>query len=73
MTTPQEIFDNYLKELHKVVKTVVHNKEQSIILAEAMMVTVKELLEAQGFAVDHSLLFIEHALQELEENNPTIH
>ena len=52
---------------------MVHNKEQSIILAEAMMVTVKELLEAQGFAVDHSLLFIQHALQELEENKPTIH
>ena len=59
--------------IHEYQAKQILKKYGAIIPEGVVGLTVKELLEAQGFAVDHSLLFIEHALQELEENKPTIH
>ena len=34
---------------------------------------VKELFDGKGYSEDQTLLFIQHALQELDEDKPTIH
>ena len=74
IVTAQQVFDSYLRELDKQLKATVKAPEQALIMAEAMMVKVKELFMANKFVEDHSLLFMEHALQELDENTkPTIH
>ena len=73
VVTAQQVFDSYLREIDKQLKETVRSKEQAIIMAEALMVKVKELFLRSDFGVDHALLFMEHALQELDENKPTIH
>ena len=42
-------------------------------MAEALIVKVKELFLSQNYAENVALLFVEHALQELNEDKPTIH
>ena len=49
------------------------NHECALIMAEALVVKVKELFAGKGYPEDQALLFVEHALQELDENKPTIH
>jgi len=71
--TAQQLFDNYLKQVDQMLKHNVHSKEQSIIMAEALLVKVKELFLLQGYPENVALLFVEHALQELNEDKPTIH
>ena len=73
IVTAQTIFDAYLKHLDQFIKESVQNKEQSLIMAEALMLKTKELFISQGFGEDQALLFVEHALQELNNNKPTIH
>ncbi len=34
---------------------------------------VKELFEGKGYKEEDALLVIQHAIQELDENKPTIH
>tara|TARA_R100000458_G_scaffold57937_1_gene65003 strand:- start:650 stop:874 length:225 start_codon:yes stop_codon:yes gene_type:complete len=69
----QQLFDNYLREVDHLIKSQVITKDQSLIMAEALMVKVKELFLSQGHPENVALLFIEHALQELNEDKPTIH
>tara|TARA_R100001369_G_C3247722_1_gene155456 strand:- start:84 stop:317 length:234 start_codon:yes stop_codon:yes gene_type:complete len=69
----QELFDSYLRQLDKHIKEKVKTPEQALIMAEALMVKIKELFCLKGYTEDHALLFIEHALQELDETKPTIH
>jgi len=71
--TAQNVFDSYLRELDKQIKETVKTKEQSLIMAEALLVKVKELFVAKGFSEDVALLFMEHTLQELDDTKPTIH
>ena len=71
--TNQNIFDSYLQELDKQIKGTVKNKEQVLIMAEALMVKVKELFMSKEFSEDVALLFMEHTLQELDDTKPTIH
>ena len=73
IVSAQQVFDSYLREIDKQLKETVRSKEQAIIMAEALMVKVKELFLRSDFGEDHALLFMEHALQELDENKPTIH
>jgi len=73
LLTPQEIFDSYIKLLDKFVEETVKNDHLALIMAEVLMVKVKELFQGKGYDEDHTLLFIQHALQELEDNKPTIH
>ena len=73
VVSAQHVFDSYLKEMDKQIKETVKSKEQAIIMAEAMMVKVKELFVMNEFGEDHALLFLEHALQELDEIKPTVH
>tara|TARA_R100001129_G_scaffold81077_1_gene55154 strand:- start:862 stop:1086 length:225 start_codon:yes stop_codon:yes gene_type:complete len=71
--TAQELFDNYLRQIDKLIQDNVQSKEQSLIMAEALIVKVKELFLSQNYAENVALLFVEHALQELNEDKPTIH
>ena len=71
--TAQNVFDSYLQELDKQIRETVKTKEQALIMAEALMIKVKELFISKGFSEDVALLFMEHALQELDNTKPTIH
>ena len=51
----------------------VTNDNLALIMAEVLMVKVKQLFEGKGYSEDQTLLFIQHALQELDEDKPTIH
>ena len=62
VVTAQQVFDSYLREIDKQLKETVRSKEQAIIMAEALMVKVKELFLRSDFGEDHALLFMEHAL-----------
>ena len=73
LLTPQEVFDSYINLLDKFVKDTVKSDHLALIMAEVLMVKVKELFQGKGYGEDHTLLFIQHALQELEDNKPTIH
>jgi hypothetical protein len=73
IVTAQQMFDAYIRELDKIVHGTVKNPEQAIIMAEVLMVKVKQLFQGAGYHEEDALLFIQHALQELEENKPTIH
>ena len=71
--TSQQVFDSYLKELDNFIKHSINNHQCALIMAEALMVKVKELFAGKGYDEDQTLLFVQHALQELDENKPTIH
>ena len=71
--TTQDIFDAYLKELDNFIRNNIKNRQCALIMTEALMVKVKELFQGQGYDEDQTLLFVQHALQELDENKPTIH
>ena len=73
IVSAQQVFDSYLKEIDKQIKETVKSKEQAIIMAEALIVKVKELFVMNEFGEDHALLFLEHALQELDEIKPSVH
>jgi hypothetical protein len=73
LITPQQLFDSYIDLLDKFVKDTVTNDNLALIMAEVLMVKVKELFEGKGYSEDQTLLFIQHALQELDEDKPTIH
>ena len=42
-------------------------------MAEALIVKIKQLFIGKGYVEEDALLFIEHALQELNDDKPTIH
>ena len=69
----QQLFDIYLKSLDEYISKNVNSQECALIMAEAFIVKVKELYAGKGYPEDQALLFVEHALQELDENKPTIH
>mgnify|MGYP003123431920 CR=1 FL=1 len=69
----QELFDIYLKSLDQYINKNISSQECALIMAEVLMVKVKELFAGKGYSEDHALLFVEHALQELNEDKPTIH
>jgi hypothetical protein len=73
LVSPQQIFDSYIKMLDKFIKDSVNSDSLALIMAEVLMVKVKELFEGKGYKEEDALLFIQHAIQELEENKPTIH
>ncbi len=73
LVTPQQIFDSYIDLLNKFIKDSVKSDHLALIMAEVLMVKVKELFEGKGYKEEDALLFIQHALQELEDNKPTIH
>ena len=73
LVSPQQIFDSYIKMLDKFIKDSVNSESLALIMAEVSMVKVKELFDGKGYKEDDALLFIQHAIQELEENKPTIH
>ena len=79
----QGVFDSYLELLDHFIKdliakkVVIAGKDQaevlSLIMAEALMVKVKDIFISTKFLEDQALLFMEHALQELDNTKPTIH
>tara|TARA_R100000908_G_C3720171_1_gene123251 strand:- start:28 stop:264 length:237 start_codon:yes stop_codon:yes gene_type:complete len=69
----QELFDIYLKSIDEYINKNINSPECALIMAEALIVKVKELFVRKGYPEDQALLFVEHALQELDENKPTIH
>ena len=73
LVSPQQIFDSYIKMLDKFIKDSVNSDSLALIMSEVLMVKVKELFEGKGYKEEDALLFIQHAIQELEENKPTIH
>jgi|TARA_R100001460_G_scaffold44539_2_gene81320 hypothetical protein len=73
LVTPQQIFDSYIDLLDKFIKDSVNSDSLALIMAEVLMLKVKELFEGKGYKEEDALLFIQHAIQELEENKPTIH
>jgi|TARA_R110002020_G_scaffold374737_1_gene586028 hypothetical protein len=73
VVTAQQVFEAYLKEIDKAIKDTVKTHEQSLIMAEALLVKVKEIFYGHGKTEEEALLFIEHALQELNDTKPTIH
>ena len=73
LVTPQQIFDSYINLLDKFIKDTVNSNHLALIMAEVLMVKVKELFDGKGYSEDQTLLFIQHALQELDEDKPTIH
>ena len=73
LVTPQQIFDSYIDLLNKFIKDSVKSDHLALIMAEVLMVKVNELFEGKGYKEEDALLFIQHALQELEDNKPTIH
>ncbi len=73
LVSPQKIFDSYIKMLDKFIKDSVNSDSLALIMAEVLMVKVKELFEGKGYKEEDALLFIQHAIQELEDNKPTIH
>jgi hypothetical protein len=73
LVSPQQIFDSYIKMLDKFIKDSVNSDSLALIMAEVLMVKVKELFEGKGYKEEDALLFIQHAIQELEDNKPTIH
>ena len=82
-TVEQEVFDSYLELLDHFIKDLIakkvvisgKNKTEvlSLIMAEALMVKVKDIFISTKFLEDQALLFMEHALQELDNTKPTIH
>jgi hypothetical protein len=73
ITSPQQIFDNFIQKIDSFVKQNVNSPTLALIMAEALMVKVKELFDEKGYSEEQTLLFIKHALQELDEEKPTIH
>ena len=73
LITPQQIFDSYIDLLDKFIKDTVTSDHLALIMAEVLMVKVKEIFQGNGYSEDQTLLFIQHALQELDEDKPTIH
>ena len=73
LVTSQQIFDSYIDLLDKFIKDTVNSNHLALIMAEVLMVKVKELFEGKGYNEEQTLLFIQHALQELDEDKPTIH
>jgi hypothetical protein len=69
----QKIFDALISKMDKFANDNVKSETDALIMAEVLMVKVKELFEGKGYKEEDALLFIQHAIQELEENKPTIH
>ena len=73
LVSAQQIFDSYIQMLDKFIKDSVNSESLALIMAEVLMVKVKELFIGRGYKEEDALLFIQHAIQELEDNKPTIH
>ena len=69
----QEVFDIFLKEADNFCKLHVKNKTTALVMAEVFIIKVKDLFHGKGYSEEDSLLFIKHALQELNDIKPTIH
>tara|TARA_R110002124_G_scaffold79958_1_gene212049 strand:+ start:650 stop:892 length:243 start_codon:yes stop_codon:yes gene_type:complete len=70
---PQQVFDIFLDHIDKFVSFHVKNEGAALIMAEALIVKIKQLFIGKGYVEEDALLFIEHALQELNDDKPTIH
>lgn len=70
---PQQVFDMFVDQIDKFVSFHVKNEGAALIMAEALIVKIKQLFIGKGYAEEDALLFIEHALQELNDDKPTIH
>ena len=73
LSIPQKIFDEFLEHVDKFVTFHVKNESSALIMAEAFIVKIKQLFMGKGYTEDDALLFIQHALQELNDDKPTIH
>jgi phosphoheptose isomerase len=69
----QKIFDDYISKLDNFTRENVKSSTDALIMAEVLMVKVKELFMGKGYTEVDALLFVQHAIQELEDNKPTIH
>lgn len=69
----QEVFDIFLKEADDFCKLHVKSKTSALVMAEVFIVKVKDLFHGKGYSEDDALLFIQHALQELNDTKPTKH
>ena len=69
----QEVFDIFLKEADDFCKLHVKSKTSALVMAEVFIVKVKDLFHGKGYSEEDALLFIQHALQELNDTKPTIH
>ena len=69
----QQVFDIFLDHIDKFVSFYVKNETSALIMAEALVLKIKQLFTGKGYAEEDALLFIEHALQELNDDKPTIH
>tara|TARA_B100001063_G_C16302162_1_gene328867 strand:+ start:254 stop:496 length:243 start_codon:yes stop_codon:yes gene_type:complete len=73
LVIPQQVFDIFLDHVDKFVSFHVKNESSALIMAEALIVKIKQLFMGKGYTEEDALLFIEHALQELNDDKPTIH
>jgi len=69
----QKIFDDLISKMDKFANDNVKSETDALIMAEVLIVKVKELFEGKGYKEHDALLFVQHAIQELEDNKPTIH
>ena len=69
----QDVFDIFLKEADDFCKLHVKSKTSALVMAEVFIVKVKDLFHGKGSSEDDALLFIQHALQELNDTKPTKH
>tara|TARA_B100000900_G_C20244274_1_gene579260 strand:+ start:479 stop:637 length:159 start_codon:yes stop_codon:yes gene_type:complete len=49
LVTPQQIFDSYIDLLDKFIKDSVNSDSLALIMAEVLMLKVKELFEGKGY------------------------
>ena len=69
----QDVFDIFLKEADDFCKLHVKSKTAALVMAEVFIVKVKDLFHGKGYSEEDALLFIQHALQELNDTKPTKH
>ena len=69
----QDVFDIFLKEADNFCKLHVKSKTAALVMAEVYIVKVKDLFHGKGYSEEDALLFIQHALPELNDTKPTIH
>ena len=69
----QETFEVFLKKADDFCQLHVKSKTSALVMAEVFIVKVKDLFHGKGYSEDDALLFIQHALQELNDTKPTKH